>query len=259
MRIPIYQVDAFTNELFRGNPAAVCPLEEWIDDNIMQKIAKENNLSETAFFIKKGDMYELRWFTPEFEIDLCGHATLATAYVIFEYLEKDLNEISFNTKSGKLKVIKKDKLLSMVFPSREGSKCDITKELVDALGKKPLELYKSRDYMAVFEKEEDIINLTPDMEKLSKINAFGMIVTSKGNNVDFVSRYFIPDSVIGEDPVTGSAHCTLIPYWRKVLNKDKFVARQLSDRSGILYCRDLGNKVEISGEAVFYLEGYINI
>ncbi|MCH3965423.1 MAG: PhzF family phenazine biosynthesis protein [Clostridium sp.] len=259
MRMPIYQVDAFTNELFRGNPAAVCPLEEWIDDNIMQKIAKENNLSETAFFIKKGDMYELRWFTPEFEIDLCGHATLAAAYVIFQYLEKDLNEISFDTKSGKLKVIKKATLLTMVFPSREGNKCDITKELVEALGKKPLELYKSRDYMAVFEKEEDIINLNPDMEKLKKINAFGIIVTSKGNDIDFVSRYFIPDSVIGEDPVTGSAHCTLIPYWKKVLNKDKFLARQLSDRSGILYCRDLGDKVEISGEAAFYLEGYINV
>jgi len=259
MRIPIYQIDAFTNELFRGNPAAVCPLEEWIDDHIMQKIARENNLSETAFFIKKGDLYELRWFTPEFEIDLCGHATLAAAYVIFEYLEKNLNEIGFDTKSGKLKVVKKNTLLSMVFPSREGDKCDITKELVEALGKKPLELYRSRDYMAVFEKEEDIINLNPDMEKLKKLNVFGIIVTSKGNDIDFVSRYFIPDSVIGEDPVTGSSHCTLIPYWRKVLNKDKFVARQLSDRSGILYCRDLGDKVEISGEAIFYLEGYINI
>lgn len=259
MRIPIYQIDAFTNELFRGNPAAVCPLEEWIDDNIMQKIAKENNLSETAFFIKRGNLYELRWFTPEFEIDLCGHATLAAAYVIFEYLEKDLNEISFNTKSGKLKVVKKNTLLSMVFPSREGNKCDITEELVEALGKKPLELYKSRDYMAVFEKEEDIINLNPDMEKLKKINAFGIIVTAKGSDMDFVLRYFIPDSVIDEDSVTGSAHCTLIPYWRKILNKDKFVTRQLSNRSGILYCRDLGDKVEISGEAVFYLEGYINI
>lgn len=259
MRIPIYQIDAFTNELFRGNPAAVCPLEEWIDDHLMQKIARENNLSETAFFIKKGDFYELRWFTPEFEIDLCGHATLAAAYVIFEYLEKELNEISFNTKSGILKVVKKNTLLSMVFPSREGIKQDITKELVEALGKKPLELYKSRDYMAIFEKEEDIINLNPDMEKLKKLNVFGMIVTSKGNNTDFVSRYFIPDSVICEDPVTGSSHCTLIPYWKKVLNKNKFVARQLSDRSGILYCRDLGDRVEISGEAIFYFEGSINI
>lgn len=145
-----------------------CEGECSYDENIMQKIAKENNLSETAFFIKRGDLYELRWFTPEFEIDLCGHATLAAAYVIFEYLEKDLNEISFNTKSGELKVVKKNTLLSMVFPSREGKKCNITKELVETLGKKPLELYKSRDYMAVFEKEEDIINLNPDMEKLKK-------------------------------------------------------------------------------------------
>lgn len=259
MRIPIYQIDAFTNELFKGNPAAVCPLEEWIDDHLMQKIAKENNLSETAFFINKGDFYELRWFTPEFEIDLCGHATLAAAYVIFEYLEKESNEVNFNTKSGMLKVVKKNTLLSMVFPSREGIKHDITNELVEALGKKPLELYKSRDYMAIFEKEEDIINLNPHMEKLKKLDVFGMIVTSKGNNTDFVSRYFIPGSVIREDPVTGSSHCTLIPYWRKVLNKDELVACQLSNRSGILYCRDLGNKVEISGEAIFYLEGNINI
>ena len=259
MRIPIYQIDAFTNELFRGNPAAVCPLEQWIDDNIMQEIARENNLSETAFFVKKADLYELRWFTPEFEIDLCGHATLAAAYVIFQYLEKDLNDISFNTKSGVLKVVKKNTLLSMLFPSREGEKCNITKEFVEALGKKPLELYKARDYMAVFEKEEDIRNLNPDMEKLRKINAFGIIATAKGNDVDFVSRYFIPDSAIGEDPVTGSAHCTLTPYWRKILNKDKFVARQLSSRSGTLYCRALDDQVEISGEAVFYLKGYINI
>ncbi|WP_026888932.1 PhzF family phenazine biosynthesis protein [Clostridium beijerinckii] len=259
MRIPIYQIDAFTNELFRGNPAAVCPLEQWIDDNIMQEIARENNLSETAFFVKKADLYELRWFTPEFEIDLCGHATLAAAYVIFQYLEKDLNDISFNTKSGVLKVVKKNTLLSMLFPSREGEKCNITKEFVEALGKKPLELYKARDYMAVFEKEEDIRNLNPDVEKLRKINAFGIIATAKGNDVDFVSRYFIPDSAIGEDPVTGSAHCTLTPYWRKILNKDKFVARQLSSRSGTLYCRALDDQVEISGEAVFYLKGYINI
>ncbi|NRY64060.1 PhzF family phenazine biosynthesis protein [Clostridium beijerinckii] len=259
MRIPIYQIDAFTNELFRGNPAAVCPLEQWIDDTIMQKIARENNLSETAFFIKKGDLYELRWFTPEFEIDLCGHATLAAAYVIFEYLEKDLNDISFNTKSGVLKVVKKNTLLSMIFPSREGKKCDVTKEFVEALGKKPFELYKSRDYMAVFEKEEDIRNIKPNMQKLKEINAFGIIVTAKGSDVDFVSRYFIPNSAISEDPVTGSAHCTLIPYWRKILNKDKFVARQLSNRSGILYCRDLNDKVEISGEAVLYLKGYINV
>lgn len=259
VRIPIYQIDAFTNEQFKGNPAAVCPLEEWIKDDLMQKIARENNLSETAFFTKKGDRYELRWFTPETEIDLCGHATLATAYVIFRYLEKDLSEINFNTNSGILKVLKNDNLLTMIFPAREGDKCEIPRELVEGLGKEPIELYKSRDYMAVFGKEEDITNLKPDMEKLKKLNSFGIIVTAKGNEVDFVSRYFAPDSGVNEDPVTGSAHCTLIPYWKTILNKEEFIAYQLSNRGGRLYCRDLGEKVAISGEAISYLEGYINV
>ncbi|MFL0194158.1 PhzF family phenazine biosynthesis protein [Clostridium sp. WILCCON 0269] len=259
MRIPIYQVDAFTNEQFKGNPAAVCPLKQWIKDDLMQEIAKENNLSETAFFVKKGDIYELRWFTPEEEIDLCGHATVATAYVIFEYLEKNLKEISFDTKSGILGVSKKDNLITMIFPSREGEKSKIPEELIRGLGKEPKELYKSRDYMAVFEKEEDIKNLNLNMEELKKLDAFGIIVTAKGNEVDFVSRYFAPKSGISEDPVTGSSHCTLVPYWKKVLGKNEFVAYQLSDRGGKLYCTDLGGKIEISGSAVSYLEGYINV
>jgi len=259
MKIPIYQIDAFTNKQFKGNPAAICQLYEWIEDDIMQKIAEENNLSETAFFTKKDNIYELRWFTPETEIDLCGHATLATAYVIFQYIEKNLSEINFNTNSGCLKVLKKDNLITMIFPMREGEECEISKELVEGLGKKPIRLYKSRDYLAVFEKEEDIKNLKPDMEKLKKLNAFGIIVTAKGNNVDFVSRYFIPDSIINEDPVTGSAHCTLVPYWKKTLNKNEFIADQLSHRGGRLYCRYLGDKIEISGEAVSYLKGYIKI
>jgi PhzF family phenazine biosynthesis protein len=259
MKIAIYQVDAFTNEQFKGNPAAVCPLEEWIEDGIMQNIAKENNLSETAFFTKKDDMYELRWFTPEKEIDLCGHATLATAYVVFEYIDKDLNEVVFNTKSGVLNVFRKDSLLTMVFPSREGKKCEAPTELIKGLGKEPREVYKSRDYMAVFEKEEDIKNLSLDMEELKKLDSFGVIVTAKGNEVDFVSRYFAPKAGVDEDPVTGSAHCTLVPYWKKVLKKNEFKAVQLSDRGGELYCTDLNEKVEISGQAVLYLEGYINI
>ncbi|MBC2580951.1 PhzF family phenazine biosynthesis protein [Clostridium sp. DJ247] len=259
MKIPIYQIDAFTNEQFKGNPAAVCPLERWIDDDLMQKIAKENNLSETAFFTKKDDIYELRWFTPEEEIDLCGHATLATAYVIFKYLEKDLSKVIFNTQSGILEVSKKGSLITMIFPSREGKSCEIPKELVMGLGKEPKELYRSRDYMAVFEKEEDIKNLKLDIEELKKLDVFGIIVTAKGKEVDFVSRYFAPKSGINEDPVTGSAHCTLVPYWKKTLKKNEFVAYQLSDRGGKLYCTDLGERVEISGEAVLYLEGYINL
>ena len=259
MRIPIYQIDAFTKEQFKGNPAAVCKLDDWIADELMQKIAKENNLSETAFFTKKRDKYELRWFTPEYEIDLCGHATLATAYVIFNYVEENIEEINFSTKSGNLKVTKKDNLISMIFPKREGVECEISEEIVMGLGRKPIELYKSRDYLAVFEKEEDIKNMNPDMDTLRKLNALGIIVTAKGNDVDFVSRFFVPDSVIIEDPVTGSAHSTLVPYWKRILKKDEFVADQISARGGRLYCRDLGDMIEISGSAVSYLEGYINI
>lgn len=259
MRIPIYQIDAFTNEKFKGNPAAVCPLEEWIEDDLMQKIAEENNLSETAFFVKRGNIYELRWFTPEEEIDLCGHATLATAYVIFKYLQKDINKISFETKSGILEVFRNADLLTMIFPSRKGEKCEIPKELITGLGKEPKELYKSRDYMAVFEKEEDIKNLKLNMEELERLDAFGIIVTAKGKTVDFVSRYFAPKAGVSEDPVTGSAHCTLVPYWKEILNKSQFTAVQLSPRGGKLYCTDLGEQIEISGQAVSYLEGYIDI
>lgn len=259
MRIPIYQIDAFANKQFEGNPAAVCCLEEWIEDDLMQKIAKENNLSETAFFVKKEDFYELRWFTPEKEIDLCGHATLATAYVIFTYLDKNIKKISFKTKSGVLEVFKEDDMFSMIFPSRKGDKCEVPNELIKGLGREPKEVYKSRDYMAVFETEEEIKNLNLNMEELKKLDSFGVIVTAKGKKVDFVSRYFAPKAGVNEDPVTGSAHCTLVPYWTEVLNKDEFVAYQLSDRGGMLFCKYLEDKIKISGRAVSYLEGYINI
>lgn len=259
MRIPIYQIDAFTNEQFKGNPAAVCPLEEWIKDDLMQKIAAENNLSETAFFVKNGDEYELRWFTPKGEIDLCGHATLATAYVIFTYLDKSIMNIKFNTKSGILEVSKEGGLLAMIFPSREGEKCNIPESLIKGLGKRPKEVYKSRDYMAVFETEQDIINLELNMDELKKLDGFGVIVTAKGNEVDFVSRAFGPKAGIDEDPVTGSAHCTLVPYWKNVLGKNEFVALQLSERGGKLFCTDLGEMVKISGEVASYLDGYINV
>lgn len=259
MRIPIYQIDAFTSEQFKGNPAAVCVLKEWIQDGLMQKIAKENNLSETAFVVKKKDIYELRWFTPEKEIDLCGHATLATAYVIFTYLEKDIRKISFSTKSGILEVLREEKILTMIFPVREGKKCLAPKELLNGLGKRPKEVYKSRDYMVIYENIDDIKDMDLDMEELKKLDSFGVIVTAKGKETDFVSRYFAPKAGVNEDPVTGSAHCTLIPYWSKILKKSKLVAYQISKRGGTLYCEDLGEKVKISGEAVAYLEGYINI
>ncbi len=260
MRIPIYQIDAFTNELFKGNSAAVCPLNEWTQDEVMQNIAAENNLAETAFFVKKENDYELRWFTPTGEIDLCGHATLASAFVIFTYLENDREEIRFHTKSGILKVTKDDGLLTLIFPSREGVICgEVPELLIKALGKHPKEVYKSRDYLAVFESEQDILDLAPNMEELKKLDGVGVIVTAKGNEVDFVSRFFAPKIGINEDPVTGSAHCTLVPYWKKVLGKSDFVALQLSERGGKLYCEDLGDMVKMSGEAVAYLEGYINL
>ncbi|MFS0861170.1 PhzF family phenazine biosynthesis protein [Fredinandcohnia sp. 179-A 10B2 NHS] len=260
MKIPIYQIDAFTNEQFKGNPAAVCPLEEWLPDEIMQKIAAENNLAETAFFVKKEDGYELRWFTPVDEIDLCGHATLASAFVVFTHLDKGIANIKFSTKSGILEVSKHENLLTMLFPSREGEKWDtIPEELIRGLGKEPLELYKARDYLAVYETEQDILNLKLDMNELAKIDALGVIVTAKGNDVDFVSRFFAPNTGIDEDPVTGSAHCTLVPYWKKVLNKNQFTALQVSERGGKLFCEDLGEKIKLSGEAVAFLEGYIHV
>lgn len=257
MKIPIYQVDAFASEQFKGNPAAVCPLEEWIEDNLMQNIAAENNLSETAFFVKKNADYELRWFTPKGEIDLCGHATLATAFVICTYLGHDIKNIKFHTKSRILEVTHDEGQFTLVFPSREGEQCEAPEALIKGLGKEPKEVYKSRDYLAVFESEQDILNLELNMEELKNLDGFGVIVTAKGSEVDFVSRYFAPKAGIDEDPVTGSAHCTLVPYWKNQLNKNEFVALQLSARGGKLYCSDLGDKVKMAGEAVAYLEGSI--
>lgn len=259
MKIPIYQIDAFTGMLFKGNPAAVCPLSEWLEDGLMKNIASENNLSETAFFVKKQDEYELRWFTPEAEVDLCGHATLAGAYVIFTYLEKTLNKVIFNTKSGRLEVDREENLLSMIFPTREGERSEAPEALVKGLGKRPKEVYKSRDYMAVFETEQEIVSLNLNMSELIKLDGLGVIATARGDEADFVLRFFAPKMGVVEDPVTGSAQCTLVPYWRKILGKNKLIASQLSKRGGKLTCTDLGNRVKIAGEAVSYLEGYINI
>lgn len=257
MKIPMYQVDAFTDEIFRGNPAAICILNEWLDEKLMQNIAMENNLSETAFCIVKDDICELRWFTPEEEIDLCGHATLATAYVIFEILHYPNEVVKFTTKSGVLTVEKQGEIMTMEFPSREGVKVEVTEELIKGLGKKPKEVYKSRDLMVVYENEQDIKSLNPDMEGLKLVDAFGIIVTAKGESSDFVSRYFAPSCGVPEDPVTGSAHCTLIPYWSKVLRKNKMIAHQLSKRGGALECEYAGDKVRISGKAKLFFKGEI--
>ncbi|UYG97532.1 PhzF family phenazine biosynthesis protein [Cytobacillus firmus] len=259
MRIPIYQIDAFTDKQFKGNPAAVCPLEKWIDSDLMQSIAAENNLAETAFFVKNGNDYELRWFTPKAEIDLCGHATLAAAYVIFTYLDENRMNVKFHTKSGMLEVSKERELLAMTFPAREGEECEAPEALIKGLGKEPKETFLARDYLAVFESEQDLLDLELNMEELKKLDAFGVVATANGSKSDFASRFFAPKAGVDEDPVTGSAHCTLVPYWKKVLNKKEFTALQLSERGGKLYCEDLGDKVKLSGEAVAYLEGYIHV
>jgi PhzF family phenazine biosynthesis protein len=260
MKIPIYQVDAFTSEVFKGNPAAVCPLKEWLPDKIMQKIAKENNLSETAFFINNKNTFDIRWFTPVSELDLAGHPTLATAHVIVKELNFKIDEIIFNTKIGDtLTVTKKKNLFMMNFPSRPAKLDNNIKLVAEALGKEPIKLLRQRDAVAVFEKEDDIKLISPDMDKLKKLDYSIIIVTAPGQKVDFVSRCFAPKLGIMEDPVTGSAHCELIPYWSKILNKNQLLAHQISDRGGKLYCNHNEDRVTIGGEAVTFLRGEIEI
>ncbi len=259
MNIPIYQIDAFTDERFRGNPAAVCILEAWLPDNILHNIAEENNLAETAFVVRKNNNIELRWFTPVVEVDLCGHATLATAYTFKEHLDYKDDEISFKTKSGILEVIYGGDMMSMIFPRREGAPYSGMGEVSAALGAQPLEVFKSRDIMAVFENEESVRALQPDFAKVSKLECLGVIATAPGRNADFVSRYFAPQAGINEDPVTGSAHTTLIPYWSARLRKKQLAAMQISRRGGKLFCEDLVDKVKIAGKAVTYLTGMITV
>jgi len=259
MKIPLYQIDAFSNHIFSGNPAAVCPLKEWLEDSLLQAIAQENNLSETAFFVPEGNGYHIRWFTPVAEVDLCGHATLASAFVIFNYFETSSGHVSFNSKSGSLNVVKEDELLSMDFPSQPPVLCEAPKELVDGIGKEPLEVLCSEDYVAVFSGENDIIELNPDMAILKKLDLRGVIVTARGKNVDFVSRFFAPKFGVNEDPVTGSAHCALTPYWGNKLNKKNLHAYQVSQRGGEIFCKDCGERVIISGRAVQFMEGSITL
>lgn len=257
MELRLYQIDAFADRLFAGNPAAVCPLPDWLEDSRMQAIALENNLSETAFFVRRGDRYQLRWFTPEVEIDLCGHATLASAYVIFQALEPARNQVAFDTRSGELVVRRDGELLTMDFPSRAPVPCVAPPLLAKALGATPREVLESRDLMAVFESEREIREMKPDMTLLAEVGHFAVIVTAPGKEADFVSRFFAPASGIAEDPVTGSAHCTLTPYWAKRLDKNRLRALQVSPRGGELFCEQRGDRVTISGRAVRYLEGVI--
>ena len=256
-RIPIYQVDAFASRVFSGNPAAVCPLESWLSDGQMQSIAAENNLAETAFFVKNGHGYDLRWFTPKVEIDLCGHATLGSAFIIFNKLAPSEKSVEFHTKSGKLVVTRDGDLLSLDFPARPAAQCDVYPGLAEALGGKPEAILAARDYLVVYSSEDEVRALSPSMEALMNVDRFAVIVTAPGKQVDFVSRFFAPAKGVPEDPVTGSAHCTLIPYWSKRLGKKKLHAYQVSPRGGELWCEDRGDRVTMSGKGVLFLEGSI--
>lgn len=259
MFVDIYQVDAFTSAVFGGNPAAVCPLPEWLPDPLMQQVAMENNLSETAFFVPVEDRFGLRWFTPEVEVDLCGHATLASAHVLFRELDISSNIIRFDTLSGELTVQKSNQILNMDFPANHAVPAELPDDLRRALGIENAECYKSRDYLLVLESRREVEKLDPDFRQLKNVDTRGIIVSAKGEEVDFVSRFFAPSVGIDEDPVTGSAHTTLTPYWAERLGKNELTARQISKRGGELTCRLSGDRVIIGGEAQTYLRGEIQI
>jgi len=259
MKLPLYQVDAFTRRMFGGNPAAVVLLDDWLPDETLQAIAAENNLAETAFVIPRSEVSPLRWFTPGMEVDLCGHATLATAYVLFRHRFPSLNRIMFSTRSGNLIVARDGDLLSMDFPSRPGRAVEITDQIVSAVGMRPREALLARDLLVILEREEEVRALRPDFERIALLEAFALIISAPGNTVDFVSRFFAPRAGVPEDPVTGSAHCTLVPYWAARLGKHKLVAKQLSARGGDLSCELRGDRVLISGNAVEYLRGEIDV
>lgn len=261
MKLSIYQVDAFADEIFKGNPAAVVPLEDWIEDSLMQQIAMENNLSETAFIVKTDNGYSIRWFTPEYEIDLCGHATLASAYIIKNFLEPPLQEIIFTTqKAGELKATIEDGLYTLDFPARMPEPCDPPEKLLMSLGVSTVvEVMRSRDYFVVLPNEEAVRNVEPDYTLMSELDTIGVIVTAKGHEADAVSRCFYPGAGIPEDPVTGSAHCNIVPYWSGKLAKLKLTCQQLSPRGGTLQCELAGDRVLMSGNCVLYLQGEITV
>jgi len=251
-----YIVDAFTDTLFRGNQAGVCLLDEWPADALMQNIAAENNLAETAFVVNRGDYYDLRWFTPEVEIDLCGHATLASAFVIANFVDTDVLDMDFHTMSGILSVRKSHDLYEMDFPARAPVQIEPTAQMSQAIGLPVREAHLSRDLLLLVDSEQEVRDLKPNFELLKQIpDCFAVIVTAKGTDVDFVSRFFAPDAGVPEDPVTGSAHCSLIPFWAERLQKKKMIARQLSKRGGTLFCEHRDDRVKIAGKAVLYLQG----
>jgi PhzF family phenazine biosynthesis protein len=259
MKQKIYQIDAFAHSVFSGNSAAVCPLDHWLGDALLQKIALENNLAETAFYVKENGQYQIRWFTPAVEVDLCGHATLAAAFVLFNHENHTGDSIQFHSpRSGKLTVTKNEELLTLNFPTDQVDEVALTDEITACFSIKPHAAFKGKtDYLLVFGNEEEIKNVVPDLDKIAKLKGRGVIVTAKGEKVDFVSRFFAPQSGINEDPVTGSAHTTLTPYWAKQLGKTELTALQLSERRGYLQCTYLNDRVEISGQGKLYLIGEI--
>lgn len=262
MDLPIFQVDAFTSRRFGGNPAAVVILEDekdWLAKDVLQAIAAENNLSETAFVLIGSQPFPLRWFTPKIEVDLCGHATLASGSVLLRhYLPAD-SEVKFMTRSGQLSVARNGSQFAMDFPARPGQRTSVTDKMITALGAKPVEAYLARDLLTIFSAESDVMALKPDPAAVAALDAFAVIVTAKGDEVDFVSRFFAPRAGIAEDPVTGSAHCTLVPFWAGRLGKSRLIARQISERGGELTCEMKGDRVLIAGDAVDYMRGKISI
>ena len=259
MKLDIFQIDAFTDKVFGGNPAAVIPLSHWLDDETLQHIATENNLSETAFFVKKQDVFELRWFTPVAEVNLCGHATLAAAFVLFEELKHPEDSIRFSTKSGLLEIHKKEKSIELNFPVDSLEKGDVS-NYSNLFNKKPKEAWKGKeDVLLVFQDEDEVQQLIPNLAKIATTACRGVIASAKGNQVDFVSRFFTPQLGINEDPVTGSAHTSLVPFWAKKLKKSQFEAKQISKRGGDLVCEIKENRVFISGQAICFMKGEISI
>lgn len=260
MKVPIYWVDAFTDHRFTGNPAAVCVLDDYLDDDLLQAIATENNLSETAFLVADEGFWHIRWFTPGAEVDLCGHATLASAAVISRYIAPDLAQIDFQSMSGPLIARVEHDRFVLDFPSRPPKATDCIDNLAEVIGERPERTLEAAGmHMAVMDNERSVVELEPDLDRLIGIDCLGLIVTAPGHEADFVSRFFAPSVGVAEDPVTGSAHCLLVPYWSGILQKDDLVAYQLSRRGGVLYCRNRGDRVEIGGGAVHYLEGTITV
>lgn len=259
MQLPIYQIDAFTDQIFHGNPAAVCPLETWLPDHTMQAIALENNLSETAFFVPTDTGYQIRWFTPNSEVDLCGHATLASAYALYHLLGHAEDRIRFSSRSGELTVAREADSLILDFPAQPPSPCPLPAELARAFTTTPLECLQAEDYLLRFKLQADIAALAPDMTQLKKVGLRGVIATAPSTEYDFVCRFFSPKYDIPEDPVTGSAFTQLVPYWSSILGKTRLRARQISPRGGDLLCENCGNRVKIAGRAVLYLSGTIYV